>query len=83
MLRRPLSSRWPDRQVTDSAGGVVDVKVKFNMTTEEWLPAEVGKSVEAAVAALKLPQGAKLNFIFALLSRDDRTQSRLRAQAQR
>jgi RNA polymerase sigma factor (sigma-70 family) len=65
-VRTPLS-----RVLTGKVDAVVDISIELNPTSDDWIPAEVGKSVNAAIAALKLEKGKKLGFYFYLPKRGE------------
>ena len=84
-VRTPLS-----RVLTEGAAGVVDVLTRLDPTRDDWVPADVEKSAQAAIAGLKLARGGKLNFAFRIADRarlDDRnrnqTRERVRGLARR
>jgi hypothetical protein len=60
-----------------SVGGVVDVRVPLDCQGDDWLPAEVDKSVKAAIGKLKLAKGQRINFLFDIPKRDDRAYERV------
>jgi hypothetical protein len=75
-VRTPLS-----KILTDSADGVVDVRVPLDGQGDDWLPAEVDKSVRAAIGKLKLAKGQRINFLLPIPKRGDRERVRERARA--
>jgi len=79
-VRTPLS-----RVLTGSAGAVVDVRTWLAPKGDDWLPAEVEKSALAALAELKLPKGAVVNFLFNIdiRTRGNEIIDRIRAAAKR
>jgi RNA polymerase sigma factor (sigma-70 family) len=71
-VRTPLS-----RVLTQSAAGVVDVRVPLECQADDWLPVEVDKSVKAALGKLKLAKGQQVNFMLNIPKQDDSTQQRV------
>ena len=73
-VRTPLS-----KVLTGSAAGIIDVRVPLDPWKDDWMPAEVEKSASAAITALKLKQGSKLNFFFSVPPehRDQKTGDKL------
>jgi hypothetical protein len=77
-VRTPLS-----KVLTESAAAVVDVRVTLDCQADDWLPAEVNKSVKVALGKLKLAKGQQVNFMLTIPKRDDHTQQRVRAACNR
>jgi hypothetical protein len=73
LVRTPLS-----RMLTGGAGGVIDVRTPLDPRARDWVPADVEKSVGAAIAALKLPKGERLDFYFSLPRRDNDTEDKVK-----
>jgi RNA polymerase sigma factor (sigma-70 family) len=73
-VRTPLS-----RILTQSVAGVVDIRTALPCEGDDWVPAEVDRSVKAAIGKLKLTKGQRLNFLLNIPKRDDHTQERVRA----
>jgi hypothetical protein len=65
-VRTPLS-----RILAAKVSGVIDVHVELNPQSDDWIPAGVEKSVNAAITALKLEKGEKLGFFFYLPKRGE------------
>jgi hypothetical protein len=77
-VRTPLS-----RKLTESADAVVFVRTPLDPRRDDWVPAEVEKSVRAAIEGLKLAKGKKVHFQFNIREQDEQTQERVRAVARR
>ena len=79
-VRTPLS-----RILTGGADGVIDVRVRLPGNKDDWMPDNVEKSAQKALAGLKLPKGKTVNFRFDIDSktRVDSTQDRLRELVKR
>jgi hypothetical protein len=80
-VRTPLSRVLFSKAVD----GVIIVQVKLDSRKDDWIPADVEKSANAAITALKLPKGKKVCFYFNLENgdRDNKTLDRLRELAKR
>jgi hypothetical protein len=72
-VRTPLS-----KMLTQSVGGVVDVRVPLTCQADDWVPSEVDLSVKAAIGKLKLAKGQRLNFLLNIPKRDERVDERVR-----
>ncbi len=72
-VRTPLS-----RVLAGPVGGVVDVRVRLDLRDGDRVPGEVDRSARAALAALALPRGQTVNFLFRVGERDAGSADRLR-----
>ncbi len=73
-VRTPLS-----RVLTRSAAGVVDVRARIDTRAGVPLPPGVDESAKAALRALRLSRGSRVNFLFSVADRDNRSGDRIRA----
>ena len=60
-MQTPLS-RVLTRSQSKSPDAVIELQITLDPQKDDWVPAEVEKSMHAAIAALKLPKGKSLAF---------------------